>query len=80
MTRLRACALSDVAVGEALRVTLDDHQIAVVNLGAAGVRAIDAVCSHEPAELDAGVAKRDLVGGGVRRDDRQRRHPDRGVR
>ena len=54
MTRLRACALSDVAVGEALRVTLDDHQIAVVNLGAAGVRAIDAVCSHEHYFLDEG--------------------------
>jgi len=54
MVLVRACALSEVPVGEARRVTLDDRQIAVVNLGAEGVRAVDAVCSHEHYFLDEG--------------------------
>lgn len=54
MALVRACALSEVPVGEARRVMLDDRPIAVVNLGAEGVRAVDAICSHEHYFLDEG--------------------------
>ncbi len=54
MTLVKACALADVPAGEARRVALGDRLIAVVNLGAEGVRAIDAVCSHEQYYLDEG--------------------------
>jgi 3-phenylpropionate/trans-cinnamate dioxygenase ferredoxin component len=54
MTLVRACSLADVPVGEARRVTLDGHLIAVVNLGVEGVRAVDAICSHEQYYLDEG--------------------------
>jgi 3-phenylpropionate/trans-cinnamate dioxygenase ferredoxin component len=54
MTLVKACALADVPAGEARRVTLGGHLIAIVNLGADGVRALDAVCSHEQYYLDEG--------------------------
>jgi Ferredoxin subunits of nitrite reductase and ring-hydroxylating dioxygenases len=54
MPLVRACALADVPVGVAHRVTIDGRQIAVVNLGADGVRAVDALCSHEHYFLDEG--------------------------
>ena len=105
MTLVKACALADVPAGEARRVALGDRLIAVVNLGADGVRAIDAVCSHEQYYLDEGEVDVDdgtiecpkhgsmfdldtgapralpgrAAGGRLRREDRERRHPDRGV-
>jgi 3-phenylpropionate/trans-cinnamate dioxygenase ferredoxin subunit len=54
MPLLKACALVDVPAGEARRVDLGGHLIAVVNLGEDGVRAVDAVCSHEQYYLDEG--------------------------
>lgn len=54
MSGVRACAVSEVPVGEARRVELEGREIAVVNLGEDGFRAIDAVCSHAQYYLDEG--------------------------
>ena len=51
---VRVCAMGDVPVGEARRFAVDGREVAVVNLGAQGVRALDAICSHEHYYLDEG--------------------------
>jgi 3-phenylpropionate/trans-cinnamate dioxygenase ferredoxin subunit len=52
---VRLCGVDDVPVGQARRFEADGRQVAVVNLGdAGGIRAIDAVCSHEHSWLDEG--------------------------
>jgi 3-phenylpropionate/trans-cinnamate dioxygenase ferredoxin subunit len=50
----RVCGVGEVEVGEARRFVVDGRAVAVVNLGDAGIRAIDAVCSHEHFYLDEG--------------------------
>lgn len=52
--RVRVCSASDVAEGQARRFDVDGRLIAVVNLGAEGFRAIDAICSHAKYFLDEG--------------------------
>jgi 3-phenylpropionate/trans-cinnamate dioxygenase ferredoxin component len=54
MSSERVCTVADVPVGEARRFPVDGHEVAVVNLGEAGFRALDAVCSHEHFFLDEG--------------------------
>ena len=54
MGAVRLCSTADVPVGEARRFTVEDRQVAVVNLGDAQFRALDAVCSHEHFFLDEG--------------------------
>jgi 3-phenylpropionate/trans-cinnamate dioxygenase ferredoxin subunit len=54
MSEVRVCDVTDVPVGEAKRFSVADQQVAVVNLGADGFRAIDAICSHEHYFLDEG--------------------------
>jgi len=54
MALVRVAAAADVPVGEATRVAVGDREIAVVNLGEAGFRAVDAVCSHAHYYLDEG--------------------------
>jgi len=54
MTHVRVCSVGEVPTGEARRFEVDGHEIAVVNLGDDGIRAIDAVCSHERYHLDEG--------------------------
>jgi 3-phenylpropionate/trans-cinnamate dioxygenase ferredoxin subunit len=54
MTLVRLCAVDDVPEGEACRFEIDHRPIAVVNLGEAGFRAIDAICSHAHYFLDEG--------------------------
>ena len=54
MSGVRVCDVADVPVGEAKRFAVEDQQVAVVNLGDDGFRAIDAVCSHEHFFLDEG--------------------------
>ena len=54
MSGVRVCDVTDVPVGEAKRFAVADQQVAVVNLGEDGFRAIDAVCSHEHYFLDEG--------------------------
>lgn len=50
----KLCAVTDVPFGEARRFALGDGWVAVVNLGDAGFRAVDAICSHEHFFLDDG--------------------------
>jgi 3-phenylpropionate/trans-cinnamate dioxygenase ferredoxin subunit len=59
MTGVRACAASQVPVGEARRVLVSGREVAVVNLGEDGFRAIDAVCSHAQYYLDEGEVDAD---------------------
>jgi 3-phenylpropionate/trans-cinnamate dioxygenase ferredoxin component len=51
---VRVCETKDVAPGEARRFSLDGREIAVVNLGEHGFRALDAICSHAKYYLDEG--------------------------
>ena len=51
---VRICGVDDVPAGEARRFAIENREIAVVNLGGDGIRAIDAVCSHEHFFLDEG--------------------------
>lgn len=57
---VRVCETKDVAPGEARRFTLDGREIAVVNLGEEGFRALDAICSHAKYHLDEGEVDADL--------------------
>ena len=54
MALVRICGAGDVPAGEARRFPLGGREIAVVNLGGEGFRAIDAVCSHAHEYLDEG--------------------------
>ena len=54
MGTMRLCATADVPTGEARRFPADGREVAVVNLGDGGFRALDAVCSHEHFFLDEG--------------------------
>jgi 3-phenylpropionate/trans-cinnamate dioxygenase ferredoxin component len=54
MTAVRVCETRDVPPGEARRYRLDGREVAVVNLGDEGFRALDAVCSHAHYHLDEG--------------------------
>jgi nitrite reductase/ring-hydroxylating ferredoxin subunit len=72
MALVKVTTVADVPVGEAKRVAVGEREIAVVNLGEAGFRAVDAVCSHAHYYLDEGEV--------VPREDRRRRRDDRGGR
>jgi len=54
MSGVRVCSVAEVPVGEVRRVELDGREIAVVNLGAEGFRALDAICSHAHEYLTEG--------------------------
>ena len=60
MSRVRVAAKSEVPEGEARRVDVGGHEIAVVNLGEAGFRAIGDRCSHAEAYLHEGDVDMDL--------------------
>jgi 3-phenylpropionate/trans-cinnamate dioxygenase ferredoxin subunit len=60
MTWARVCAAADVPQGEARRFEVRGRQVAVVNLGEAGFRAVSAICSHAHALLDEGEVDTDL--------------------
>jgi 3-phenylpropionate/trans-cinnamate dioxygenase ferredoxin subunit len=51
---VRVCSTAEVPAGEARRFAVDGREVAVVNLGDDGFRALDAVCSHEHYYLDEG--------------------------
>jgi 3-phenylpropionate/trans-cinnamate dioxygenase ferredoxin subunit len=57
---VRVCETKDVPPGEARRFSLDGREVAVVNLGEAGFRALDAICSHAHYYLDEGEVDADL--------------------
>lgn len=50
----KVAKLSDIPEGRGLAVTVGDHQIAIFNLGAAGLRAIDNQCPHAATALADG--------------------------
>jgi len=54
MADVRVCSPNEVPAGEARRFPVDGLQVAVINLGDDGFRALDAVCSHEHFFLDEG--------------------------
>lgn len=54
MVQVRVCGRKEVPEGEARRFGVDGREIAVVNLGGDGFRALDAACSHERFFLDEG--------------------------
>jgi len=54
MTSMKVCTASDVPEGEARRFPVDGLLVAVANLGSAGFRAVDAICSHAQYYLDEG--------------------------
>lgn len=57
---VRVCETKDVAPGQARRYRLDGREVAVVNLGEQGFRALDAICSHAKYYLDEGEVDVDL--------------------
>jgi 3-phenylpropionate/trans-cinnamate dioxygenase ferredoxin subunit len=54
MATVRVCSTADVVEGDARRFPVGEREIAVVNLGEGGFRAIDAICSHAKYYLDEG--------------------------
>jgi 3-phenylpropionate/trans-cinnamate dioxygenase ferredoxin subunit len=54
MATVRVCSATEITEGEARRFPVGEREIAVVNLGAEGFRAIDAICSHAHYYLDEG--------------------------
>jgi 3-phenylpropionate/trans-cinnamate dioxygenase ferredoxin subunit len=54
VTLVRICGTGDVPEGEVRRFEVDHRPIAVANLGAEGLRAVDAICSHAHYFLDEG--------------------------
>jgi 3-phenylpropionate/trans-cinnamate dioxygenase ferredoxin component len=54
MSDVRVCSVVDVPAGEARRFPVDGREVAVINLGDDGFRALDAICSHEHSYLDEG--------------------------
>jgi 3-phenylpropionate/trans-cinnamate dioxygenase ferredoxin component len=54
MSLVKVAPASDIPVGEARRYHVAGREIAVVNLGDEGFRAIDAICSHAHSFLDEG--------------------------
>ncbi len=54
MRRYRVCSRSELAPGTVRLVRADGREIALVDLGEAGLRAVDAICSHAHEYLTEG--------------------------
>lgn len=55
MAAIKLCSSDETpAPGQVRRFAVADLEVALVNLGAQGLRVIDAVCSHALAYLDEG--------------------------
>ena len=54
MALVKVCVATDIPEGEIRRVEVGGHPVAVANLGEAGFRAVDAICSHAHYFLDEG--------------------------
>ena len=59
MALVTVCSTADVPAGEARRFEVSGHEIAVVNLGDEGFRAVGDVCSHAQAYLHEGEVDTD---------------------
>jgi 3-phenylpropionate/trans-cinnamate dioxygenase ferredoxin component len=54
MTLVTVGLISDIPEGEARRYEVDGREIAVVNCGEEGFRAVDDICSHAHSHLSEG--------------------------
>ena len=54
---IRVCATEDIKPGNALRVTIEGHPIALVRLNDGNCRAIDDKCSHGEISLSEGFVE-----------------------
>jgi 3-phenylpropionate/trans-cinnamate dioxygenase ferredoxin subunit len=61
MTAVTVAKTGDIPEGEARRFEVDGHEIAVVNLGDEGFRALGDVCSHAQAYLHEGEVDADFM-------------------
>ncbi len=60
MALVTLCRVDEVPEGEAKRFELQGHEIALVNLGEEGFRAVGDVCSHAQAYLHEGEVDADF--------------------
>jgi 3-phenylpropionate/trans-cinnamate dioxygenase ferredoxin component len=60
MALVSVCRTDEVPEGEARRFEVQGHEIAVVNLGEEGFRAVGDVCSHAQAYLHEGEVDPDM--------------------
>jgi 3-phenylpropionate/trans-cinnamate dioxygenase ferredoxin component len=60
MALVTVCRTDEVPEGEARRFEVQGHEIAVVNLGEEGFRAVGDVCSHAQAYLHEGEVDPDM--------------------
>jgi 3-phenylpropionate/trans-cinnamate dioxygenase ferredoxin subunit len=60
MTLVTLGRADDIPEGEARRFEVDGHEIAVVNLGEEGFRALGDICSHAHAHLHEGEVDPDF--------------------
>jgi 3-phenylpropionate/trans-cinnamate dioxygenase ferredoxin subunit len=60
MPLVTVCTTNDVPEGEARRFEVDGHEIAVINLGEEGFRALGDICSHAHAHLHEGEVDPDF--------------------
>jgi 3-phenylpropionate/trans-cinnamate dioxygenase ferredoxin subunit len=60
MPLVTVCRTDDVPEGEARRFEVDGHEIAVINLGEEGFRALGDICSHAHAHLHEGEVDADF--------------------
>jgi 3-phenylpropionate/trans-cinnamate dioxygenase ferredoxin subunit len=60
MTLVRVGRAADIPEGEAKRFEVDGHEIAVINLGEEGFRALGDICSHAHAHLHEGEVDADF--------------------
>jgi 3-phenylpropionate/trans-cinnamate dioxygenase ferredoxin subunit len=60
MTLVTVGKATDIPEGEARRFEVDGHEIAVVNLGEEGFRALGDICSHAHAHLHEGEVDPDF--------------------
>ncbi len=60
MGLVKVCTAADVPEGEVRRFQVNGREVAVVNLGQEGFRAVDAICSHAHYFLDEGEVDVDL--------------------
>jgi 3-phenylpropionate/trans-cinnamate dioxygenase ferredoxin subunit len=54
MTLVKVASAGDIPVGEVRRFQVGGREVALVNLGEEGFRAVDAICSHAHSYLDEG--------------------------
>lgn len=60
MVLVTVCRTNEIPEGEARRFEVRGHEIAVVNLGEEGFRAVGDVCSHAQAYLHEGEVDPDM--------------------